>query len=62
MILWLFSSKFIKLADENGEKDNIAKNELEGFKVMAEAFLSLNDEQLTVLIDKQSLVEVFLNE
>ncbi|WP_428355934.1 type II toxin-antitoxin system RelE/ParE family toxin [Methyloprofundus sp.] len=45
-----------------GEKDNIEKNELEGFKVMAEAFLSLNDEQLTVLIDKQSLVEVFLNE
>ena len=45
-----------------GEKDNIAKNELEGFRVMAEAFLCLNDEQLAVLIDKQSLVEVFLNE
>jgi len=45
-----------------GEKDNIAKNELEGFKVMAEAFLGLNDEQIAVLIDKQSLVEVFLNE
>ncbi len=45
-----------------GEKDNIAKNELEGFKVMAEAFFGLNDEQLAVLIDKQSLVEVFLNE
>lgn len=42
-----------------GEKDNIAKNELEGFRVMAEAFLCLNDEQLAVLIDKQSLVEVF---
>jgi hypothetical protein len=45
-----------------GEKDNIAKNELEGFRVMAKAFLCLNDEQLAVLIDKQSLVEVFLNE
>jgi len=45
-----------------GEKDNIAKNELEGFKVMAEAFLGLNGEQIAVLIDKQSLVEVFLNE
>ena len=45
-----------------GEKDNIAKNELEGFKVMAEAFLDLNDKQLAVLIEKQSLVEVFLNE
>ena len=42
-----------------GERDNIAKNELEGFKVMAEAFLGLNDEQLAVLIDKQSLIEVF---
>ena len=45
-----------------GERDNIAKNELEGFKVMAEAFLGLNDEQLTALIDKQNLIEVFLNE
>ena len=45
-----------------GEKDNIAKNELEGFKAMAEGFLGLNNEQLAILIDKQSLVEVFLNE
>ncbi len=45
-----------------GERDNIAKNELEDFKVMAEGFLGLNDEQLAILIDKQSLVEVFLNE
>jgi len=29
---------------------------------MAEAFFGLNDEQLAILIDKKSLVEVFLNE
>jgi len=42
-----------------GEKDNITKNELEGFKVMANAFLNLNDEQINILIDKQNLIEVF---
>jgi len=41
-----------------GEKGNITKNELEGFKVMANAFLSLNDEQINILIDKQNLIEV----
>lgn len=45
-----------------GEKGNIAKNELEAFKVMAAAFLDLSDKQLAVLIDKQSLIEVLLNE
>nr|QNO42412.1 hypothetical protein ODADPOMJ_00005 [Methanosarcinales archaeon ANME-2c ERB4] len=41
-----------------GEKGNITKNELEGFKVMANAFLSLNDERINILIDKQNLIEV----
>ena len=41
-----------------GEKSNITKNELEGFKVMAKAFLSLNDDQINILIDKHNLIEV----
>ncbi len=41
-----------------GEKDNITKNELEGFKVMANAFLNLDDEQIDILIDKRNLIEV----
>jgi hypothetical protein len=41
-----------------GEKGNITKNELEGFKVMAKAFLSLNDKQINILIEKQKLIEV----
>ncbi len=45
-----------------GEKDNITKNELNGFKVMAEAFLNLDDEQINILVDKQNIIEVFLNE
>ncbi len=39
-------------------KSNITKNELEGFKIMANAFLNLNDEQIKILIDKQNLTEV----
>jgi len=42
-----------------GEKGNITKSELEGFKVMANAFLNLGDEQINILIDKQNLIEVF---
>ena len=45
-----------------GEKSNITKKELDGFKVMAEAFLNLNDEQLNTLIINNSLVEVFQHE
>jgi len=41
-----------------GEKGNITKNELEGFKLMAKAFLNLNDKQIKTLIDKQNLIEV----
>ena len=41
-----------------GEKSNIAKNELGGFKTMANAFLSLDDEQIKILIDKRNLIEV----
>jgi hypothetical protein len=40
------------------EQDNITKQQLEGFKIMAEAFLSLTDEQIKVLIDNQNLVEI----
>lgn len=40
------------------EKDNITKNELEGFKTMADAFLNLNNKQIKILIDKQKLIEV----
>jgi len=41
-----------------GEKSNITRNELEGFKIMANAFFNLNDEQIKILIDKQNLMEV----
>ena len=41
-----------------GEKDNITRNEFDGFKVMAEAFLDLSDEQIDILISKQNLIEV----
>jgi len=41
-----------------GEKSSITKDELKGFKVMAEAFMNLNDEQLDILIDTQKLIEV----
>ena len=41
-----------------GEKGNITKNELEGFKTMANAFFSLSDEKIKILIDKQNLIEV----
>ena len=41
-----------------GEKGNITKNELESFKVMAKAFLNLDDKQIKILIDKQNLIEV----
>jgi len=40
------------------EKDNITKNELEGFKTMANAFLNLNNKQIKTLTDKQKLIEV----
>ena len=40
------------------EQDNITKQQLEGFKIMAEAFLSLTDEQIKILIDNQNLVEI----
>lgn len=41
-----------------GEKDNISKTELEGFKIMAEAFLNLSDAQTKTLIDNQNLIEI----
>jgi len=41
-----------------GEKDNITKNELEGFKIMAEAFLNLTDVQINTLIDNKNLIEI----
>lgn len=41
-----------------GEKDNITKNELEGFKIMAEAFLNLTNEQINMLINNRNLVEL----
>ena len=41
-----------------GEKDNITKNELEGFKIMAETFLNLTDVQINTLIDKKNLIEI----
>ena len=39
-----------------GEKDNITKNELEGFKIMAEAFLNLPQEKLNILINNKNLI------
>ncbi len=41
-----------------GKKGNITKNELEGFRVMAKAFLGLNNDQINTLIDKNNLIEV----
>jgi hypothetical protein len=41
-----------------GEKDNISKTELEGFKIMAEALLNLSDTQIQTLIDNQHLTEL----
>jgi hypothetical protein len=41
-----------------GEQDNITKNELDGFKIMATAFLNLTPEQLKHLSDNQSLIEI----
>jgi len=41
-----------------GEKDNISKTELEGFKIMAEALLNLTDTQIQTLIDNQQLMEI----
>ena len=41
-----------------GEKDNITKDEFEGFKIMAKAFLNLNEEQINILVDQQNLIEV----
>lgn len=43
-------------------KKGLSKNELEAFKIMAEAFLDLSDKQLAALTENQSLIEVFLNE
>jgi len=40
------------------EKDNLTKNELEGFKIMAEAFLNLTNEQINTLINNLNLVEL----
>ena len=41
-----------------GEKENITKNELEGFKIMAEAFLNLTDVQTNSLINSKNLIEI----
>jgi hypothetical protein len=41
-----------------GEKDNITQTELEGFKIMAEAFLNLTHEQTTSLINNKNLIEI----
>ncbi len=41
-----------------GEKDNITKNELESFKIMAEAFLNLTDAQINTLINNKNLIEI----
>jgi hypothetical protein len=41
-----------------GEKGNITKSELDGFKIMAEAFFGLNDDQINILVGKQNLIEV----
>lgn len=42
-----------------GEKDNISKQELEGFKVMAKAILNMDDKQLKTLIEKNKLTQIF---
>jgi len=41
-----------------GETDNITKNELEGFKIMAEVFLNLTNEQINTLINNRNLIEL----
>ena len=41
-----------------GEQDNITRNELDGFKIMATAFLNLTDERLKHLCDNQTLIEI----
>ncbi len=41
-----------------GEKSNITRGELEGFKVMADAMLNLNNTQIDALISNNSLIEV----
>lgn len=41
-----------------GEKDNISKHNLDGFKIMAGAFLNLTSEQLNALIANQNLIEI----
>jgi hypothetical protein len=41
-----------------GEQGNITKNELEGFKIMAEAFLNLSTVQINALIENKNLIEV----
>ena len=41
-----------------GKKSNITKSELEGFKVMANAILNLNNTQIDALISNNSLIEV----
>ncbi len=41
-----------------GEKDNITQSELDGFKIMAEAFLNLSKIQLNTLIDNKTLIEI----
>ena len=41
-----------------GEKSNITKSELEGFKIMADAMLNLNKTQIDTLISNKSLMEV----
>jgi hypothetical protein len=41
-----------------GEKDNISKHDLDGFKIMAGAFLNLTGEQLNALIANQLLIEI----
>jgi hypothetical protein len=52
---------FEKWAKKQGMHNTDLKkaiNELEGFKTMADAFLSLNNKQLKTLIDEQKLIEV----
>jgi len=41
-----------------GEKDNITNNELDDFKMMAEAFLNLSQEKLNTLINNKNLIEL----
>jgi len=41
-----------------GEKSNITKSELEGFKAMADTILNLNNSQIDALINNNSLIEV----